>query len=236
MVFLDLFGSIANFFDFCLFLSPMPTILKGIETKEIKNLTLLYVLVAIVNNFLWFAFGYYTNDFYLYFISMIGTVIYIFYSNAKVYVDFIHIKYLFILNLSIFIFCFICLKYFSIELDIILATIIGCIWQSTLIPPMRQSLILKNSEYVNLTVNTVSCINFLIWFLYGILDKVPLLCFIKLLSFIFSFCNIYIYLWTKGKISDNSIIILILKKIMFTGKKVNEIKFKEAKDRLLQSL
>ena len=123
------------------------------------------------------------------------------------------------------------------KIDLFIGTLIACLWQGTTIPTMRQSLYKKDASFVNITVMTVSIINFLIWIFYGIVDNVFLISFVNGICFIFCFFNIYIYFWSLGKIENNSKLITFLK-FIFQSEKLNDDidveKYKKLKESLSQ--
>ena len=101
---------------------------------------------------------------------------------------------------------------------------------------MRQSLYKKDASFVNIIVMTVSIINFFIWVLYGIFDNVFLISFVNCICFIFCFFNIYIYIWSLGKIEDDSKLISFLK-FIFQSDALGDIdneKYKRLKESLVE--
>lgn len=234
---IGILGILGNIFAFFLQISPIPTIIKGLKEKEIKNLTLSYFLVALINTAFWFGFGFNENDKYIYIINASGLLFFLLYTNIKIYIDYLKIKYLILFNIIYFIYLLFVVNCLSGKIDLFIGTIISCLWQGTTIPTMRQSLFNKDSSFVNFNVMIVSIINFFIWVLYGFFDNVFLISFVNGICFIFCFFNIYIYFWSLGKINNDSKLICFLK-FIFCVDNLNENfdveKFKKIKESLSQ--
>jgi len=233
---IGILGILGNIFAFFLQISPLPTIFKGLKEKEIKNLTLSYFVVALFNSIFWFGFGFNENDKYIYIINGSGIIFFLFYTISKIYVDYLQIYYIIFFIIFYFSFFIFIIKYLSAKTDIFIATIISCLWQCTTIPTMRQSLYKKDASFVNIIVMTVSIINFFIWVLYGIFDNVFLISFVNCICFIFCFFNIYIYIWSLGKIEDDSKLISFLI-FIFQSDALGDIdneKYKRLKESLVE--
>lgn len=213
-------GVLANICGISLSFSPAPAIIEGLKTMEIKSLTNLYFIIAIVQGVFWMNFGLKRNDFLIYAPNIIGLTLFIGYLNCLFYIKKTYECFYYNIGFVVqFIFCNLCL---SGTINSICATIVQCFWQATTLETLKKALTFKDPSFINILLMYVSFTNFVLWILYGILSDALILSFVNTISGIFAFINIYIYFWAERKIPDDACLIINLKNLLNINKENNK--------------
>ena len=119
------------------------------------------------------------------------------------------------INIPLLILFIIAITILGELLNLYLAVIVACMWQSATVPTMKMALAKKDCSFVNILLCYVSFANFIVWILYGIMIGTYLMAFQNTVSASFMMMNIYIYFWATGVIkNDDDCGINLLRKML----------------------
>lgn len=205
---LGLLGSILNI---SLQLSPMPGIIEGFKKMDIKNLTISYFVVGIIQGIFWIGYGLNISDIVVYGPNITIYLLFTIYLNITIYVKSrYHLFYL--TNIPLAILCFLSCRYFTESINVVSATIVSMFWQTTNLETMRLALKYHDSAYINLLLSIVTFCCFVIMSIYSLMIEAYVMFIPYFYGSILNFINIYIYAWCLNKINQNNWFIL---KIIF---------------------
>jgi hypothetical protein len=228
MVFVDLIGTLGFLITFFLIIAPAKSIYEGIQKMEIKNLTLEYFLIGIIQSICWDTFGHKSDDLYVYITNDVAIFFYIVYLNCFLYINrkTMHILYY---DASILLVIVFFATSVSAKISSFLASIISCIWQLTTIRNLRTSISLKDASFINLFLALMSLIVFGLWALYSILTNNFVMLIPNFVGLVLWGINITIYYWACNSIPDDHFGIKIIKTLLVIDDSIKE-------ERLLTSL
>lgn len=164
---LGLLGSILNI---SLQLSPMPGIIEGFKKMDIKNLTISYFVVGIIQGIFWIGYGLNISDIVVYGPNITIYILFTIYLNVVIYVKG---KYnlFYMTNIPLAFLCLISCSFFPASVNVINATIVSIFWQTTNVETMRLALKNYDSAYINILLSVVTFSCFVIMSLYSLLIK-----------------------------------------------------------------
>lgn len=197
-----LLGSLGTILSLCLQLSPSPAIYKGLKEGIIKSLTTTYFIMGIVQSTFWGGYGYNIKDPFVIGVNMVGVALFTLYLNIMFYINKENKNYI-IINGPLVILFIISMTILGERLNLYLAVLVACFWQSATVPTMRLALAKKDCSFVNILLCYISFANFICWIIYGILIESYLMSFQNTVSAIFMTMNIYIYFWATGVIKND---------------------------------
>ena len=209
-VYADVLGIAGMSISFIKLLSPLPAIIRGLKNKELKNLSSNYLLLALVNSILWGVYGFKVWEFAIYLTNTFAFVMFLFYYNSALYINgegrYI-IPYTFIsITVSALTFFFVSKEYVGL-----LAFVMSSLWMLTSIEKMRDALIEKSPDFINLPVILTSLVGNLIWLNYGLVLRDFYVVFPNALGLVLYFLNLIIYLWVTERIADNNSVVGLIK-------------------------
>ena len=214
MSFTPLLGTLGTVLSICLQLSPVPAMYRGIKEMQLKSITLSYFIMGIVQSTFWGCYGYNIKDPFVFGVNMIGVTLFTIYMNMLFYINNQKKNYLMI-NIPLLILFIVAITILGELLNLYLAVIVACMWQSATVPTMKMALAKKDCSFVNILLCYVSFANFIVWILYGIMIGTYLMAFQNTVSATFMAMNIYIYFWATGMIkNDDDCGINLLRKIL----------------------
>lgn len=214
MLITPLLGSLGTILSLCLQLSPSPAIYKGLKEGIIKSLTTTYFIMGIVQSTFWGGYGYNIRDPFVFGVNMVGIALFTIYLNIMFYINNQKKNYIMI-NGPLVILFIISMTILGERLNLYLAVIVACFWQSATVPTMRLALAKKDCSFVNILLCYISFANFITWIIYGILIESYLMSFQNTVSASFMAMNIYIYFWATGVIkNDDDCGINLLRKLL----------------------
>lgn len=221
MALIDVIGTLGFLFGFIICVSPAKSVYEGIKNMELKNLTQEYLLTGVIQGSLWSIYGHKIGDFYVYFLNDIVIICFLSYLNAILYINKKNSEMVYY-NFGVILFIAALSQILSINIALLLSTIVSTIWQFTTLRNVRQSLSLKDASYINLLLAYVSCAGFSMWTLYSFLSDNYLMFIPNLCGALMWEINIIIFYWTVNQIADDSLIIKLLKKAFIVEEKTNE--------------
>jgi uncharacterized protein with PQ loop repeat len=206
-------GMIGILFFLPLIFSPIPTVIEGFRSKEIKNLSLEYFVTALISCSLWTIFGIKNQYYPVYICNGLGMVCNFIYMNVYYYIE-NRIKELMRYSAIFIVGCV--LFYFLLPKLVIgfLALLINTCWHLTSIIKMKNALYTKNRDHINLNVVYLSFFFCLDFSIYSLLEKNYFLFIPNLIGIFLWGVNLIIYYWVNGDIADNSIIITTCFKVL----------------------
>lgn len=207
---LGLLGSILNI---SLQLSPMPGIIEGYKKMDIKNLTISYFVVGIVQGIFWIGYGLNISDIVVYGPNITIYILFSIYLNIVIYIK-SRFNLFYLTNIPLAFLCLISCTILPELVNVVGATIVSIFWQTTNVETMRLALKYYDSAYINLLLSIVTFSCFVIMSIYSLLIKAYIMFIPYFYGSILNFINIYIYYWAERKISKNDWLILKIKGIL----------------------
>ena len=209
-IFADVLGIAGMCVSFVMLISPLPSVLKGINDKKLPSLSSNYFLLAILNSILWANYGFKEMEFAIFLTNTFAYFMFLFYFNSSLYIngDSSYMIPYTLLSMTIS-----ALTFFFVNKEVvgILALIMSSLWMLSSIEKMREALHEKNSDFLNLPVILSSMLGNLIWLNYGLVLKDFYVVFPNALGFVLYFCNLIIYLWTTDRINEDNFAIGFMK-------------------------
>ena len=207
---LGLLGSILNI---SLQLSPMPGIIEGYKKMDIKNLTISYFVVGIVQGIFWIGYGLNISDIVVYGPNITIYILFSIYLNVVIYIK-SRYNLFYLTNIPLAILCFFSCKYLPEIVNVVGATIVSCFWQTTNVETMRLALKYYDSAYINLLLSIVTFSCFVIMSIYSLLIGAYIMFIPYFYGSILNFINIYIYYWAERKLQKDDCFIQKIKTIL----------------------
>ena len=164
----ELLGLIGSILNISLQLSPMPGIIEGYKKMDIKNLTISYFVVGIIQGIFWIGYGLNISDIVVYGPNITIYILFSIYLNVVIYVK---AKYnlFYMTNIPLAFLCFISCSLFPASVNVINATIVSIFWQTTNVETMRLALKNYDSAYINILLSVVTFSCFVIMSIYSLL-------------------------------------------------------------------
>lgn len=207
---LGLLGSILNI---SLQLAPMPAIIEGFKKMEIKNMTINYFIVGIVQGILWIGYGLNIHDIVVYGPNITIYILFTIYLNITIYVK-SRFNLFYMTNIPLLILCLLSCTLFPEIVNVVGATIVSICWQTTNVETMRLALKYKDQGYINFLLSLVTFSCFTCMALYSLMIKAYVMFLPYFYGTILNFVNMYIYYWAGGKIASNDCFIVLIFKIL----------------------
>ena len=207
---LGLLGSILNI---SLQLSPMPGVIEGYKKMDIKNLTISYFVVGIVQGIFWIGYGLNISDIVVYGPNITIYILFSIYLNVVIYIKYRY-NLFYLTNIPLAILCFFSCKYLPEIVNVVGATIVSCFWQTTNVETMRLALKYYDSAYINLLLSIVTFSCFVIMSIYSLLIGAYIMFIPYFYGSILNFINIYIYYWAERKLQKDDCFIQKIKAIL----------------------
>jgi hypothetical protein len=212
MAFIDFVGTVGFILCFILISGPFPSLSKGIQEMEIKNLTLYYFLAGMSQAAFWSGFGHKTDDFYMWFANDAVFFIFLIYLLMFLYIKRDNVGMIYY-GLGMLIFYLLTQFVIPAYLCLFSAAVISCVWGSTTLVTLKSALTTKDVGFINIFLSYVSFTNFFVWTVYAFLINYTLSIIPNLWNTILWALNIFIYYWAQGCIGDDNFAIVFLKKI-----------------------
>ena len=204
----DLFGFVGLIFSLANMISPLPSFYVGVFKKEIKNITLEYLIIGCIKSSLWLVYGLKLNDFYTSLSNICCISLFIMYTNMYLYIKSrMNMSIIYIFSIIIFL---INLNYFLTgRVALIAASLLSVLWQFSMIRLTRLALEQKDASFINLQIALVSFLSAFVWFIYCILTENYIMMIPTIFSVIICGFDLLIYLWANMYINDENIMIKI---------------------------
>ena len=193
-------------------LSPMPSMIVGLKKREIKSMTISYFIVGCMQASFWISYGFGINDPVVWSQNVSCFGLFLFYMNIIVYIGTNKMMFLYT-NVGLLILLFFSIKFIPPNISVCAATVIAVCWQSTNFENIKKALDSKDHERINSLVSYVTSCAFLCMWIYSLMISAFVMFIPNFYGFILNLINLLIYHWALGRINDNNIIIIILKKI-----------------------
>ena len=213
MAFKEILGLLGSILNISLQLSPMPGIIEGFKKMDIKNLTISYFVVGIVQGIFWIGYGLNISDIVVYGPNITIYLLFSIYLNVVIYIK-ARYNLFYMTNIPLACLCFISCKYLPEIVNVVGATIVSIFWQTTNVETMRLALKYYDSAYINLLLSVVTFSCFVIMSLYSLLIYAYIMFIPYFYGSILNFINIYIYYWAEKKIKKNDCLIEKIKVIL----------------------
>jgi len=209
----EYFGTLGMILAYCLGVSPIPGLYQGIKDMEINKITIIYLLSAVSNCSLWTLYGIKIDDLYICITSGVLLLLFVIYLGI-----FLHIKQerssiISGLYALIFIFNYILYSIFPINTIGFIAFLVNSIWSLCAIQTLKECLMMKNPKLINIQISFVSTLCSICWLFYGILSENIYVIIPNFIGSILWMANIICYYWSIESISDDSFVLILLKKI-----------------------
>lgn len=209
----DFFGIIGMLLGICCGIAPANSFIQGLKEMEIKNIAYSYLVFGVFNCLFWSCYGVQSNKFYIYATNLILLVIFIVYLNLFYYINKsqkempTHTAGIVILWLF---------TYFVLPTQLIgfIAFVVNTAWMATSLVTMKQALLNKDASFLNLQIAVITTLCTSFWLLYGLQVGDIFIILPNMIGAVLWACNFLIYYWSHGKIADDNIGIVILKKCL----------------------
>lgn len=215
-------GYMGTILTFGLTLSPLKSIIEGLKTMTIKNISPVYLQLGIVNALLWSIYGlklslppaYAANLFTLFFFT--------FYLNAYYYI--VNERTNMIIYSSITVALFI-LVYTILSVSLIgfLSSVLATIFYLSILIKLKESMEKRSNEYLNMMIITASWLASIFWTIFGLMLFDIYIYGPNSLGIIIFGLNYVVYYWNLGKIKEDNFLIELLKKILRVEDEKNHI-------------
>ena len=228
---LGLLGSILNI---SLQLSPMPGIIQGYKKMEIKNLTISYFVVGIIQGIFWIGYGTNISDIVVYGPNITIYILFSIYLDVVIYIK-ARYNLFYLTNIPLVLLCYISVKFVPETFNVIFATIVSCFWQTTNLETIKLALNHYDSAYINILLSIITFSCFVIMSLYSLLIKAYIMFIPYFYGAILNYINIYIYFWAEHKIYRNDCFIRKIFTVLLAKDNINEIEndIQNPKDEIL---
>jgi uncharacterized protein with PQ loop repeat len=214
MALADIIGTMGFLAVFGLISAPCPSLVNGIRTGEIKNLSLTYFITGLVQSTGWANYGHMIKDFNIYIANDVAFVVFLIYINMFLYI-YKQIKEMAMYSVGFCLFYLICRNLCPVGLNLLVASAISFVWNCSLIPLIKKSLETKDASYLNILLAGFSFLNYFLWTFYGILVNNVSIIITNSWALLLWTINIFVYFWTNNHIANDNICISFLKKIFF---------------------
>ena len=231
MLLATIIGSIGCVIGFGLQLSPIPAVIEGLKVMEIKSLTTTYFIIGCTQAILWIGFGAKIHDIIVYGPNVTCFILFSAYLNSIIYIQKKYALF-YQANLPLWIFLYIVLKYFPTHACDSIASIICIAWQTANLETMQNALKFKDQAYINKLLSIISFISFGFGATYSLFISAYIMLIPNIYGSLLNLINLYIWYWAGGVFSDDSLVILILKKILVSNGKEVEEKFSNSEEKL----
>jgi len=209
----EILGILGSVLNISLQLSPMPGIIEGYKNMDIKNMTISYFVVGIIQGIFWIGYGLNISDIVVYGPNITIYIFFSIYLNVVIYVKSRYNLFYFT-NIPLAILCLISCSFLPETVNVISATIVSIFWQTTNVETMRLALKHYDSAYINLLLSLVTFSCFVIMSLYSLLIQAYIMFIPYFYGSILNFINMYIYYWAERKIAKDDCLIQIMFKIL----------------------
>jgi solute carrier family 50 protein (sugar transporter) len=191
----------------------MKSILEGLKTMIIKDISDTYLLAGILNSCFWLTYSLKNNIPPLYICNAFLILVFGFYVNSYYYINKQTgnmIKYSIAIVASFLGIYFL----FPASLAASVAVIINTVFYCTIMIKLKESMEKRNNEYINMVIVVVTLCGCVSWVLYGILTDDYFVVVPNAIGIVVYGLNILVYYWNDGKIGEYNILIEMLKKIL----------------------
>lgn len=209
----NLVSTVANIFTFLVIFSPMKSIIEGLQTMTIKNISDTYLLAGILNSCFWLTYSVKNNIPPLYICNAILILVFGFYVNSYYYINKEKgnmVKYSIAIIASFLGIYFI----FPANLAASVAVIINTVFYCTIMIKLKESMEKRSNEYINMVIIIVTLFGCICWVLYGLLTNDYFVVIPNVIGIVVYALNILVFYWNDGKIGEYNILIEMLKKIL----------------------
>lgn len=213
----EYFGTLGMILAFCLGASPIPSLYQGYKDMEINNITIIYLLSAVSNCSLWTLYGIKQKDTYICFTNGVLLLLFLLYLFIFLYIKkerYIKIAVIFyiISSADSMIYAFIPANIIGFA-----AFLVNSIWSLCAIETLRDCLKSKDPKLINIQISWVSTLCSLSWLFYGILSENIFVLIPNFIGTVLWAANITCYYWSNEKMSHDSFVVLMMKKIFLYG-------------------
>jgi hypothetical protein len=212
MTFTEIIGTFIYLSTIMLSFGPLPSLYTGIKTKEIKNITLPYLLTGIITAVFRGVYGIKGNDFYYNLGNHFTVAIFNIYLLMFLYIKQNSTGMIYY-PISLLTFYFLCYHFLSAYSCLLSAAVISMIWSATSLITLRKTLITKDVEFINIFLSYLSLLNHFFLTTYGFLVLTMAIIIPNTWSSILWIMNIFVYFWAKGYITDENSLVRFLKSI-----------------------
>jgi uncharacterized protein with PQ loop repeat len=224
----NLFGFLGTIMSIAFSLSPMQTMLESLKTKQIKNISVVFLKVQSTMFICWFLLGIKISDTSLAISNGVGLILNLFYIGIFYYV---HNKY----N-EIFIYCglFIALNplfyvLFNATILEIMAGILNMSVAASMYIKIREALATKDSGFVNIPLLFGGFGCAVTWDIYGLMNGYVAVVICTSFLMFTVFVNAFVYFWAIGYFEDNNFVINILKIVLKVDDSNNKTVYQKRK-------
>ncbi len=206
-------SAVANIFTFLVIFSPMKSILEGLKTMAIKDISDTYLLAGILNSCFWLTYSLKNNIPPIYICNAILILVFGFYVNSFYYINKEKgnmIKYSIGIVSSFLAIYFL----FPASLAASVAVIINTVFYCTIMIKLKESMEKRSNEYINMVIVVMTLCGCISWVCYGLLTSDYFVVVPNAIGIVVYGLNILVYYWNDGKIGEYNFIIELLKRIL----------------------
>lgn len=211
----EYFGTLGMILAYCLGVSPIPGLYQGLKDMEIKNITLTYLLSAVSNCSLWTIYGMKKNDKYLALTNGVLLILFLVYLGIFLYIKKEEFYKIGAYYAGIVIALLLIANVIPTEVIGFGAFVVNSVWGLTAIETLRECLKKKDPKLINIQISFVSTLCSFSWLFYGILSENIFVVIPNVIGNVLWTANIISYYWSCEKISDDHLVIVYMKKIVF---------------------
>jgi uncharacterized protein with PQ loop repeat len=210
---INFFGIAGTILNLIFIFSPFPSFYQGVKDKEIKNVSLTYLLFLTGNCSLWTIYGIKLDNFTIIFSNIIGLIINIVYIDMYLYIvdksDKIILNTIGIIAATMLVYIILPVTMIGLIVTFVLLGV-----YSSMIIKIRETFVKKNAEYTNYFLSIASVFNTSIWSIYGIFILDWVIIIPNIYGVLINIAALIVYYWSVGKIDDSNIFIILLKRAL----------------------
>jgi uncharacterized protein with PQ loop repeat len=206
-------GFVGTLLGIVFFLSPAPSMIEGLKTKILKDVSIIFLIVQGFQCSLWFIYGYKISDYKIISCNFVGLIATVTYISIYLYINEQHKEITFAIggygigNIALYIF-------FTVPVLSVLVIIVGFVFFTTFFIKIRETLATKDAGYTNNYILVAALLCGILWLVYGAVMELTSVWLTNGYLLVINIISVIVLLNTKGYISDDSPVITTLKLVL----------------------